>query len=128
MAPNTTDQPRFTNNGDGTVTDNTTGLTWTQATIAQVVDHDEALQAVSALGEGWRLPTLEELLSIVDRGTYAPAIDAEAFPDTPSRAFWTTDSCAWSDTAVWVVYFYDGTVYDSPRGSSACVRAVRSGQ
>ena len=34
--------------------------------------------------EGWRLPTMEELLSIVDETQSCPTIDPIAFPDTPN--------------------------------------------
>ncbi|NBI35772.1 DUF1566 domain-containing protein [Xylella taiwanensis] len=35
------------------------------------------------------MPTLEARASIRDRSRYAPAIDTDAFPDTPSECFWT---------------------------------------
>jgi len=37
--------------------------------------------------------------------------------------------CAWNDSAVWVVNFNGGNVYDGRRDyGGACVRAVRAGQ
>ena len=120
---------RFIDNGDNTITDTKTGLIWTKNTIAKDVDFDDAEQAVATLGEGWRLPTVDELNSIVDRSKCRPAIDTEAFPDTERDWYWTSTPCTWDEeSAVWVVYFGLGLVGDHGRYSLGCVRAVRSGQ
>lgn len=121
---------RFIDNGDNTITDTKTSLIWTKNTVAQDVDFADAEQAVAALGEGWRLPTVDELNSIVDRSKCRPAIDTDAFPDTKRDWYWTSTPCAWSEeSAVWVVAFSLGIVYDNGRRNGvACVRAVRSGQ
>ncbi|KXJ45856.1 DUF1566 domain-containing protein [Marinobacter sp. Hex_13] len=110
------------------VTDTKTGLQWTKATVAEDVTFEKAQEAVEALGKGWRLPTVDELFSLVDHSKHEPAIDSDAFPDTKNDCYWTSTPCAWNDTAVWVVYFDDGGVYHGHRSSYACVRAVRSGQ
>ncbi len=116
---------RFTTNEDGTVTDSSTGLIWSKETLARDVPYDEA---VKQLGEGWRLPTVQELFSLVDHSRDEPAIDVDAFPDTDSDWYWTSTPCAWNDTAVWVVSFYLGNVGGSHRYNGGCVRAVRAGQ
>jgi hypothetical protein len=116
---------RFTQNEDGTITDNETGLTWTKETLAKDVTYDDALKV---LGEGWRLPTIKELFSLADHTREGPAIDVEAFPDTESDWYWSSTPTAWDDTAVWVVDFSYGDVYYARRDYGACVRAVRAGQ
>ena len=111
------------------VTDTQTGLVWTKTTIATGATHEEAEQAVAALGEGWRLPTAEELSTLIDRTRHEPAIDTDVFPDTKCDWYWTSTPCAWNpDAAVWVVGFYLGGVGDSPRSLGGCVRAVRASQ
>ena len=110
------------------VTDTKTGLAWTKATIAEDVTFEKAKEAVEALGEGWRLPTVDELFSLIDHGKHKPAIDTKAFPDTKNDCYWTSTPCAWNEAAVWVVYFGRGYVDGYHRSDSACVRAVRSGQ
>lgn len=79
----------YTVNGNGTITDDRTGLTWETKTEANVADQyiwEEALEYVAALnamngGAGfaghndWRLPNVKELLSIVDYGRSGPLID-----------------------------------------------------
>ena len=67
--------PRFSNNGDGSITDNLTGLTWLQDTqCIGRVDWLPALDAVNALANGscgltdgsaageWRMPNYLELI------------------------------------------------------------------
>lgn len=119
--------PRFTDNGD-TVTDNTTGLVWTKATIAKDVTHEDAEAAAAAFGEGFRLPTAQELFGLIDHGRHNPAIDVDRFPDTRSTWYWTSNKCAWTEGARWVVSFYYGSVGSGHPDLRGCVRAVRPGQ
>jgi hypothetical protein len=121
---------RFTKSEGGkTVTDSVTGLVWSQNTVASDVTFEDAVKAVEALGEGWRLPTVDELQTIVDRTKYSPAIDTEDFPDTESDWYWTSTPCAWRpESARWVVGFDGGFVYGNGVDYGACVRAVRGGQ
>lgn len=123
-----TTQPRFTVNPDKTVTDHLLGLTWSQEAIAVDVDFADAEKAVAALGEGWRLPTVEELFQLADRSRIRPAIDTEAFPDTKSSYYWSSTPYAGDTSAVWVVHFYYGGSLSHRRSYLACVRAVRSSQ
>lgn len=119
---------RFIDNGDNTITDTKTGLIWSKNTIATDVDFANAEKAVAALGDGWRLPTIDELETLVDRTRYSPAIDTEAFLDTESDRYWSATPHAKYTSAVWVVDFYGGVVGDGLRSLGCCVRAVRSGQ
>ena len=119
---------RFIDNGDNTITDTKTCLIWTKNTIAKGVDCDDTEKAVAKLGEGWRVPTLDEMATIVDRTRHSPAIDTEAFPDTANDWYWTSTPCAWNTSAVWVVLFSSGYVGGLDRNFYCCVRAVRSGQ
>lgn len=97
---------------DGIVRDNATDLTWrseveddtyTQAdAIARCQDSTEA-------GGGWRLPTVKELLTLVDTTVASPSIDGLAFPSTPAELFWTTTPHALTgDSMGWTVDFQYG--------------------
>ena len=93
------------------------------------VTYEEAEKAIKELGAGWRLPTRQELESILDLSRHDPAIDTERFPDTQSTYYWTSTPCAWNKTsAVWFVGFGSGGVHNGHRNDLACVRAVRAGQ
>lgn len=69
---------RFVDNGDGTVSDEATGLVWTQRDNGKGVNWRDALawaEALSLAGhDDWRLPNAKELQSIVD---YTRAPDAQ---------------------------------------------------
>ena len=75
----------FIDNGDGTITDNSTALMWTQTDSGVGMDWEAALayaqemNAADYLGySDWRLPNVKELQSIVDYG-YAPDAQDEAY-------------------------------------------------
>ncbi len=125
------DHPRnpmsFTDNGDGTVTDNNTGLMWQQADDGNTYNWYQASgtydatynpSSVNVCGSltlagysDWRLPTKKELLSIVDysvtKGS-APALDATAFPNGRPNAYWTSTIGMDHPNYAWDVVFHDG--------------------
>lgn len=67
-------------NGDGTITDNSTGLMWTQADNGEGIDWENALTYAEghelANHSDWRLPNVKELHSIVDYN-YSPSATNE---------------------------------------------------
>lgn len=104
-------QNDFVDNGDGTITDNATGLMWAQADNGSALNWEAALawvetqNAANYLGYGnWRLPNIKELQSIVDytrspATTSSPAIDP-LFTTTPitNEANETDYPYFWSST------------------------------
>jgi Protein of unknown function (DUF1566) len=84
----------YTDNGDGTITDNNTKLVWEKQSVAEGSIHDmdnaytwadafavhvAGLNAANFAGHNdWRLPNVKELLSIVDYQNRSPAV-APAF-------------------------------------------------
>ena len=103
------------------------GLEWSETLPGGRMPWAKADAACKALGEGWRLPTRRELVSLVDDTRHAPAIDAEVFPDTQSAAYWTSTPAAWSpSSAAWVVGFCGGYAGVFHHGITAFVRAVRA--
>ncbi len=77
----------------------------------------------------WRMPTKEELRSIVSYDRYYPAIDTTWFPNTPSAWFWSASPHADYGYYAWLVYFYYGTDgYGGKDYGGYQVRLVRSGQ
>ncbi|HKJ40855.1 MAG TPA: DUF1566 domain-containing protein [Sunxiuqinia sp.] len=61
-------QPSYTDNGDGTVTDNVTGLMWTQK-VGDKLTYQQAKVAADTIHIGgysdWRLPTIKDLYSLI---------------------------------------------------------------
>ena len=61
-------QPSYTNNGNGTITDNVTGLMWEQDMGEKISFTESFTKATnSSLGghNDWRVPTLKELYSLI---------------------------------------------------------------
>ncbi len=76
----------------------------------------------------WRLPTREELRSIVDYSAQNPAIAIAYFPRTVSYNYWSASPYAPVAGFAWVVDFSNGGGNASGRGASVAVRLVRGGQ
>jgi hypothetical protein len=143
--PATTPTARFTDNGDGTVTDTRTGLMWARCAQGQswvggactgspsVHTRAQALTAVeghSFAGHGdWRLPNIKELASIVEQQCYDPAINLAVFPNTPSNWFWSASPYAGASSGyAWGVYFSYGYDFTDLKSYALSVRVVRGGQ
>jgi hypothetical protein len=134
---------RFVDNKDGTITDKETSLMWPKNPHIDLPDKfkstmvwKDAIAACKDLSfaghKDWRLPTVEELRSIIDytRGAKEnePAIDTKFFPDTKCSWYWTSTPCAFSVGAAWCVFFSLGSVGYGNGASNDYVRPVRSSQ
>lgn len=130
---------RFIDNGDGTIIDTVTGLMWikdpTQAGLGSPMYWYDAIIACENLDfaghNDWRLPNINELMSIVDHSRYNPAFDTfyfTPFPDTWTPYWSSTTNASWMDGA-WALYPYDGykTTWGKP-WDMCFVRPVRGGQ
>jgi hypothetical protein len=115
------------------VTDAVRRLTWDVAKFGnRRMTHAEALDACAELCTGgysdWRLPTIQELLSLVDYSRHSPAIATEYFPDCKSDWYWSATSYGPESGCAWVVSFDQGYSGLDDRCSANYVRAVRASQ
>jgi hypothetical protein len=111
-----------------TVHDVTTGLEWQRAAPEGSFTLVQAKEYASQLaldGGGWRLPTVGELSGIVDLSRMGPAIDTEAFPNTPPGWFWSATPYAGGEGRACVVFFDGGYAYYGHGGYDSAVRCVR---
>jgi hypothetical protein len=135
---------RFTDNGDGTVTDTGTGLQWKRCSegqtwnggtcIGSATNHvwQQALQLAEAASyagkDDWRLPNVKELASIVELACYNPAINSTTFPATPAYYYWSSSPYAHGPAGAWYVYFHFGLDGHFSKTNVSRVRLVRGGQ
>jgi len=120
---------RFMDNGDGTVTDTSTGLTWQQQTAGPMTweGAQEYCSKLDLAGNGWRLPNRIELESILDLTRYDPAIDINIFPGTMSAHYWSSTTYAYDTDNAWCVYFGYGHISNLGKSKRYYVRGVQAG-
>ncbi len=106
----------------------------TCATVGRC-DTEKFVADVNAVGlcgaSDWRIPTKNELVSIVDYGIAypGPTIDTTWFPYTPTSFFWSASAYAGNSGNAWYGYFGDGNAGSGSVKSNAYqVRLVRAGQ
>jgi hypothetical protein len=110
------------------VHDEHTRLTWRRA-----VEHDnyawqdakDFCAKLGANGGGWRLPSLRELMTIVDVTRFDPAVDRSIFPDTPSELFWSSSPSTTPRGTAWGVNFTRGASAAASLDTKAHVRCAR---
>ena len=78
--------------------------------------------------DGWRLPDINELRSIVERCRVSPAINQQVFPDTPASDFWSASPYAGYSASAWYVNFNLGNDGWGNKGRGSRLRLVRGGQ
>jgi Leucine-rich repeat (LRR) protein len=76
----------------------------------------------------WRLPSQQELRSIVNASKYYHTIDTDLFLNAMSAFYWSSTSYADSTGYAWGVRFHYGHGNAHAKDSSSFVRAVRGGQ
>jgi len=74
---------------------------------------------------GWRLPSHQELRTIVDFTQYNPAIDLATFPDTAVDWYWSSTPYGGSSGAAWYVSFANGAASPFDEADYDRVRCVR---
>ena len=89
----------------------------------QQLDFSAATAECASLG--FRVPSMKELQTLVDRMRVRPSIDADFFPGTPSDAFWTSSLVADNPELGWSVSFELGRSDQSDVSSEFWVRCVR---
>ncbi len=116
---------RFKDNGDGTVTDNLTGLVWLwDASCFEALTWDEALSGSNGLQSGqcdltdgsvagdWRLPNRNELRSLIDYSQSSPALPSGGndFFMVQLDEYWTSTTSAYNTNSAWFVDIWSGNV------------------
>ena len=122
---------RFKNNGNGTITDITTGLMWLKNAnhFDKDMEWEESIDACENLNfaghNDWRLPTVDELLSLIDRSNHDPALpDDHPFKNGQSD-YWSASSYVPLPGLAWRVGMSYGDVSYSRKSYNGYVWPVR---
>jgi hypothetical protein len=144
--------PRFTDNSDGTVTDNLTGLIWLKdANCFGTRTWNNALSDANGLASGscgltdgssagdWRLPNTYELASLPDLKFWQPALSNSAGTGQWTHGdpfislvtdgnYWSSSTSAYDTGSAWFVDMYFGVVYWGNKANVYYVWPVRGEQ
>lgn len=116
----TTPSDDFSVVDDGVVRHHRTGLEWQRCPLGtdwdegscvgepEAVDWQQALEAAANEGDDWRLPSIAELRSIVERCRTNPVMNTAVFPETDGTVyFWSSSPYAGGGTGRWSLVFYE---------------------
>lgn len=127
---------RFIDNGNGTVTDNATGLMWAKDGLGAgcmngskdiwdtVIDYCNNLNFAGYTD--WRLPNMMELMSISDYSRQTPALNL-IFTNSLSQRYWSSTHVPNYPTYAFEIDFNNSITYVDLKTISRYVRAVRGG-
>jgi PKD repeat protein len=133
---------RWTDNENGTVTDNLTGLIWLKnANCWGQKTWNEALSECNGLSAGycgltdgsaagdWRLPSRKEFISLFDDENYNPALPTgHPFSDVQLDLYWSSTTKAGITSNAWVMSLIHGSMWNDIKTSSYHVWPVSGGR
>ena len=130
--------PRFTDNADGTVTDNLTGLIWLKdAGCFGLETWQDALSACNGLASGscglsdgsiagdWRLPNIKEIQSLVDFGSSPALPTSHLFINMVYAAHWSGTTYHNNTSLAWYVDISNGNMRYLDKTTGLYVLAVK---
>ena len=127
----------------GEAFDKATKLTWRRCSAGcdwkegvgcigspELMSLDEAIKFARQAGDGWRVPTIMELSSIIEQGGETPAINSIVFPDImdlgDGAPFWSVTPFEEMPMLIYFVDFLSGRADGHSRGFKLAVRLVRN--
>jgi hypothetical protein len=135
---------RFTDNGDGTVTDTLTGLMWLKDggcikntwsnslnTIAGLNNHTggTACTGYTADHTDWRLPNVKEIDSLVNYGVSDQAgwLNSKGFTNVKYSSYWSSTTSQASGAQAWMINMQKSAKLPQSKRSSYYAWPVRGG-
>jgi hypothetical protein len=127
----TTISNHFTDNGNGTITDNLTQLVWQKVSNPNLFTWENALVYAEGLNlataSDWRLPNIKELQSLNDETVSNPSVNTTFFPTIGVHNYWSSTSLPNQTTKAWYWSTIFGvTTYDTKTNTNfvICVRGT----
>lgn len=115
---------QYTNNANGTVTDNRTGLIWQQALQPASYTYATAVTYCANLTLGgnsnWRLPEISELQSTFD--PCSSTLFDPVFTGTVTTNIWSNTVYLLDTTQAWILYNNSFHLAKTASGQVRCVR------
>lgn len=119
----------YTDNTNGTITDNAAELIWQKEDdniTKNWVDANSYCENLSLGGSSnWRLPSIEELVQLSDKGDRLPSINP-IFTGTDSSNYWSFSSSATNSSFAWSIDFTFGVTDTQDKVNTYYVRCVQS--
>ncbi|MDD2790394.1 MAG: DUF1566 domain-containing protein [Sulfurimonas sp.] len=107
------------------VQDSLNNIIWEPLDPKQKASYEEAkdiCEFKKADGRSWRLPSVDELYSIVNYNYIKPSLNAAIFSKMQNKYYWSDDT--FSDKDAYVVGFSIGSVATSPKEEQSYFRCV----
>ena len=122
----------LSNFASAAVLDRETGLVWEKVPSTSFFNWlNASIHCVQLnLGgrKGWRLPTIQELASLVDPTAFNPSLPSGHPFTVQSSVYWSATTVANNSAVAWVVDFNNGLVGSLDRSFSGLAWCVRGGQ
>jgi MYXO-CTERM domain-containing protein len=123
------DTQAFSVSASDEVTDATTGLIWQRGDDGMTYTHPNAVSHCAAFSSaeassGWRLPSVVELMTLLDNGVALPSI-GPSFQSAQTTNYWTATPTASAQMLAWTVKFDFGEVIPLLMDTALPVRCVR---
>ncbi|WP_136057624.1 DUF1566 domain-containing protein [Candidatus Halocynthiibacter alkanivorans] len=126
----------------GIVQDNKTHLTWQRCSVGTTWSSDnscsgeieymslsDAKQMAATLADGWRIPNIEELSSLLELSCTEPSINAEVFPGVKDMGegapYWSISEVAGIPTMFYFIDFWEVMVDGHSNQFPLALRLVR---
>jgi len=112
------------------VKDTATGLVWMQTDNGTATWQAALAQCETSTHDGrsdWRLPSRNELLSLLDFSRSSPCLDPVFHQTFPHTYFWSSSPYVNDPTKAWTVDFAFGTSTMTTKTEARTVRCVRGG-
>ncbi len=93
----------YSENSDGNIIDDFNGIIWSK----DVHYHLSYATAICLQTDDWRLPTIKELMLILNHGRNTPSSD---FPNLPPIRLWSSTISSHAKNEAWYVNFGIGEV------------------